>query len=90
MAATTAVSSRTSRPEVTPRSVVGGRDNAAVEVALRDDREQCRGCFARQGEVVEFVDDQQGGSGGEGMVVAHSPSIAAWWQRPARAAAVVT
>src|SRR5680860_647781 len=44
---------------------VGGDNGGGLGVALRDHLEQGRGAFGRQGEVAQFVDHEEGGSGVE-------------------------
>jgi hypothetical protein len=45
-----------------PDAAVAGQDDGGFEVALGDDLEQGGGGFGGQGEVAEFVDDQEAGA----------------------------
>ena len=55
-------------PRISPQAAdapVAGQDDGGFEVALGDDLEQCGGGFGGQGQVAQFVDDQEAGSGEE-------------------------
>ena len=45
-----------------PDAAVAGQDDGGLEVALGDDLEQGGGGFGGQGQVAEFVDDQEAGA----------------------------